>query len=168
MQQIINFIIRYKNFLLYILLLIISLAFTVQSHSFHQSRFFNSSNWITGNIFGISQGITTYLDLDDENERLLKENERLHNRLLNIEADSLIKMDTTNIGYTVVSGQVIKNSYANNRNYITINRGKKDSVSQDMGVITDLGILGIVENTSNKFATVQSMQNLKIRIISVP
>ena len=164
MQQIINFIIRYKNFLLYILLLIISLAFTVQSHSFHQSRFFNSSNWITGNIFGISQGITTYLDLDDENERLLKENERLHNRLLNIEADSLIKMDTTNIGYTVVSGQVIKNSYANNRNYITINRGKKDSVSQDMGVITDLGILGIVENTSNKFATVQSILNTKSNI----
>ena len=164
MQQIINFIIRYKNFLLYILLLIISLAFTVQSHSFHQSRFFNSSNWITGNIFGISQGITTYFDLDDENERLLRENEKLRHRLLNIEADSLIKMDTTNIGYTVVSGQVIKNSYANNRNYITINRGKKDSVSQDMGVITDLGILGIVENTSNKFATVQSILNTKSNI----
>ncbi len=164
MQQIINFIIRYKNFLLYILLLIISLAFTVQSHSFHQSRFFNSSNWITGNIFGITQGITTYFDLDDENERLLKENERLRNRLLNIEADSPIIMDTTNIGYTVVSGQVIKNSYANNRNYITINRGKKDSVSQDMGVITDLGILGIVENTSNKFATVQSILNTKSNI----
>lgn len=164
MQQIINFIIRYKNFLLYILLLIISLAFTVQSHSFHQSRFFNSANWISGNIFGISHGITTYFDLDDENERLLKENERLRNTLLNISSDSIIQMDTTNIGYTVVSGQVIKNSYANKRNYITINRGKKDSISQDMGVITDLGILGIVENTSNKFATVQSILNTKSNI----
>lgn len=164
MQQIINFIIRYKNFLLYILLLIISLAFTVQSHSFHQSRFFNSANWITGNIFGISHGITTYFDLDDENERLLKENERLRNKLFNIGSNSLIQTDTINKGYTVVSGQVIKNSYANKRNYITINRGRKDSVSQDMGVITDLGILGIVENTSNKFATVQSILNTKSNI----
>jgi len=159
MQQIINFIIRYKNFLLYILLLIISLAFTIQSHSYHQSSFFNSSNWITGNIYGISHGITTYFDLDEENERLLLENERLRDQLFNEESSSEIKIDTSNIKYTLVSGQVIKNSYADHRNYITINRGKKDSVKQDMGVITDLGILGIVENTSNKFATVQSILN---------
>jgi rod shape-determining protein MreC len=159
MQQIINFIIRYKNFLLYILLLIISLAFTIQSHSYHQSSFFNSSNWIAGNIYGISHGITTYFDLDEENERLLLENERLRNQLFNKELLSEIKVDTFNIKYTIVSGQVIKNSYADNRNYITINRGKKDGVKQDMGVITDSGILGIVENTSNKFATVQSILN---------
>ena len=159
MQQIINFIIRYKNFLLYIFLLIISLAFTIQSHSYHQSSFFNSSNWIAGNIYGISHGITTYFDLDEENERLLLENERLKNQLFNKETLPEIKIDTSNIKYTIVSGQVIKNSYADRRNYITINRGKKDSVKQDMGVITDLGILGIVENTSNKFATVQSILN---------
>ena len=159
MQQIINFIIRYKNFLLYIFLLIISLAFTVQSHSYHQSSFFNSSNWIAGNIYGISHGITTYFDLDEENERLLLENERLKNQLFNKETLTEIKIDTSNIKYTIVSGQIIKNSYADHRNYITINRGKKDSVKQDMGVITDLGILGIVENTSNKYATVQSILN---------
>ncbi len=50
------------------------------------------------------------------------------------------------------------------RNYITIDRGKKDSVKQDMGVITVQGILGIVENTSNKFATVQSILNTKSNI----
>ncbi|MGB5498470.1 MAG: rod shape-determining protein MreC [Maribacter sp.] len=159
MQQIINFIIRYKNFLLYIFLLIISLAFTIRSHSYHQSSFFNSSNWIAGNIYDISHGITTYFDLDEENERLLLENKRLKDELFNKEALSEIKIDSSNIKYTVVSGQVIKNSYADLRNYITINRGKKDSVKQDMGVITDLGILGIVENTSNKFATVQSILN---------
>jgi rod shape-determining protein MreC len=97
--------------------------------------------------------------LDEENERLLLENERLKDQLFNKELLSEIKIDTSNIKYTIVSGQVIKNSYADNRNYITINRGKKDSVKQDMGVITDLGILGIVENTSNKFATVQSILN---------
>ncbi len=159
MQQIINFIIRYKNFLFYIFLLIISLAFTIQSHSYHQSSFFNSSNWIAGNVYGISHGITTYFDLDEENERLLLENERLKDQLFNKDSSSEIKIDSSNIKYTIVSGQVIKNNYADHRNYITINRGKKDSVKQDMGVITDLGILGIVENTSNKFATVQSILN---------
>ncbi|MGB5228225.1 MAG: rod shape-determining protein MreC, partial [Eudoraea sp.] len=37
MQQIINFIIRYKTSLLYLLLLLISLAFTIDSHSYHRS-----------------------------------------------------------------------------------------------------------------------------------
>ncbi|MDV7138137.1 rod shape-determining protein MreC [Maribacter sp. TH_r10] len=164
MQQIINFIIRYKNFLLYILLMIIAFAFTVQSHSYHQSRFFNSSNWLTGGIYGTFYGINTYFDLDDENERLLKENQRLRSQLFNQDTSPNIKLDSTNLKYTIVTGQVIKNSYAENRNYITINRGEKDSVKQDMGVITDLGILGIVENTSHNFATIQSILNTKSNI----
>ena len=164
MQQIINFIIRYKNFLLYILLMIIAFAFTVQSHSYHQSRFFNSSNWLTGGIYGTFYGINTYFDLDDENERLLKENQRLRSQLFNQDTSPNIKLDSTNLKYTIVTGQVIKNSYAENRNYITINRGEKDSVKQDMGVITDLGILGIVENTSRNFATIQSILNTKSKL----
>ena len=164
MQQIINFIIRYKNFLLYIFLLIISLVFTIQSHSYHQSTLFNSSNWIAGNIYGISQGITTYFDLDEENEKLLQENKRLRDQLFNLESSTTINIDTANIRYTIVTGQVIKNSYADQRNYITINRGNTDSVIQDMGVITDLGVLGIVENTSRNFATVQSVLNANSNI----
>tara|TARA_R110001583_G_scaffold86561_3_gene226104 strand:- start:2153 stop:2908 length:756 start_codon:yes stop_codon:yes gene_type:complete len=144
--------------------MIIAFAFTVQSHSYHQSRFFNSSNWLTGGIYGTFYGINTYFDLDDENERLLKENQRLRSQLFNQDPSPNIKLDSTNLKYTIVTGQVIKNSYAENRNYITINRGEKDSVKQDMGVITDLGILGIVENTSRNFATIQSILNTKSNI----
>ena len=164
MQQIINFIIRYKNFLLYIILLAISLGFTIQSHAYHQSRFFNSSNWITGSIYALSHGITTYFDLDEENQRLLKENTRLRDQLINQPQWDAIQKDTTAIDYTILSGQVIKNSYSDQRNYITLNKGSKHGVEQDMGVITDLGILGIVENTSNNFATVQSILNEKSNI----
>ena len=52
----------------------------------------------------------------------------------------------------------------NQRNYVTINKGRADSITQDMGVITDKGILGIVEGTSNSFASVQSILNDKSRI----
>ncbi|WP_425234584.1 rod shape-determining protein MreC [Ulvibacterium sp.] len=159
MQQIINFIVRNKNFLLYVLLLIISLAFTVQSHTYHQSRFFNSSNWITGNIYATSHGISSYFGLTKENKRLVEENKMLRDQLFNKKINTPVELDTTNIRYTIVSGKVIKNSYSDPRNYITINRGEKDSVQPDMGVITAKGILGIVENVSNKFATVQSILN---------
>ena len=159
MQQIINFIIRYKNFLLYIFLLTVSLGFTIQSHSYHQSRFFNSSNWISGNIYETSSSFFSYFDLDEENIKLVEENKRLRDQLFNLKIEDSTLLDSVQRTYTIASGNIIKNSYANPRNYITIDKGSNDSINPDMGVITSKGILGIVENTSGNFATVQSILN---------
>ncbi|WP_273568136.1 rod shape-determining protein MreC [Maribacter halichondriae] len=159
MQQIINFIIRYKNFLLYIFLLMVSLGFTIQSHSYHQSRFFNSSNWISGNIYETSNNFFSYFDLAEKNKKLVEENHRLRDQLFNFKLPDTLQLDSIQRTYTITTGKIIKNSYANPRNYITINKGRSDSVKPDMGVITDKGILGIVENTSGNFATVQSILN---------
>ncbi|WP_437369741.1 rod shape-determining protein MreC [Maribacter litoralis] len=164
MQQIINFLIRYKIFLLYLFLLFISFIFTFQSHSYHQSKFLNSSNYITGSIYTFSDNITSYFGLREENNRLVEENKRLRDRLFNNVLLPSSTIDSTSVDYEVTRGRVINNSYADQRNYITINKGKNDSIAQDMGVITDKGILGIVENTSNNFATVQSILSDKSTI----
>ncbi|HMB62326.1 MAG TPA: rod shape-determining protein MreC [Eudoraea sp.] len=164
MQQIIKFIIRYKTSLLYMLLLLIALAFTIQSHSYHRSKYFNSANWITGGIYNTFNNISVYFDLDEENEKLLEENRRLRYWLFNKEENDSIEMDTTALNYKVMSAQIIKNSYANPNNYITINKGNKDSIKQDMGVITAKGILGIVEHTSSRYSAVQSILNTKSNI----
>ena len=159
MHQIINFVIRYKNLLLYVFLLIISLALTIQSHSYHQSRFFNSSNWIAGNIYQTSFSVTSYFDLNQENKELIEENKRLQDLLFNKTNNNPTELDSVQLTYTITAGRVIKNSYAYLRNYITIDKGKNDSIKTDMGVITAKGILGIIENTSNNFANVQSILN---------
>ncbi len=164
MQQIINFVIRNKNFLLYLFLLFIALGFTVQSHSYHQSRFFNSSNWITGSVYETFNGFSTYFGLSEENAKLVEENKQLRKLLFNRETQNVSALDSTQSVYTITTGQVIKNSYAEPRNYITINQGEKDSVLPDMGVITEKGILGIVENTSGNYSSVQSILNEKSTI----
>jgi len=161
MQQIINFILRYKITLLYLLLLTISLAFTVQSHSYHRSRYFNSANWLSGSIYNSTDKISKYFGLGEENRDLLEENRRLRSLLYNTEAEDSLSLDTTALTYSLMSARVIKNSYANQDNYITINRGKNHGVTQDMGVITSLGILGIVEKSSNNYSAVQSILNTK-------
>ena len=100
MQQIINFILRYKISLLYILFLTIALAFTVQSHSYHRSRYFNSANWLSGGIYNTTDRITSYFSLGKTNQQLLQENRRLRNLLYNKGqvADSL-PLDSTQIIY---------------------------------------------------------------------
>jgi len=164
MQQIINFLIRNKIFLLYLFLLFISFIFTFQSHSYHQSKFLNSSNFITGSIYTFSDNITSYFGLREENNRLVEENKRLRDRLFNNVLLSPSRIDSTSVNYEIIRGRAINNSYADQRNYITINKGENDSIAQDMGVITDKGILGIVENTSNNFSTVQSILSDKSTI----
>ncbi|HUH46109.1 MAG TPA: rod shape-determining protein MreC [Arenibacter sp.] len=164
MQQIINFILRYKNFLLYVFLLGISLIFTVRSQSYHRSKFFDSANWLTGNIYSTTSDITTYFGLGEENKKLVEENKRLRTLLFNQEKEPPPPLDSTQITYKVLSGHVIKNSYSLPRNYITIDKGSVDGLETDMGVITAQGVLGIVENTSKNFATVQSILNTKSRI----
>ncbi|MEJ1223281.1 rod shape-determining protein MreC [Sediminicola sp. 1XM1-17] len=164
MQQIIRFIIRYKTSLLYVLLLTVAFALTIQSHSFHKSRFFNSANSFTGGIYQTTNNFTSYFGLGTENQQLLEENRKLKSILFNLKVPEAIELDSTSSTYVVTSARVIKNSFANPRNYITINKGKKDGLKQDMGVITSTGILGIIERTSDNFAIVQSILNTKSNI----
>lgn len=165
MQRIINFILSYRNAFLYAFLMVICLTMTIRSHSYHQSKFFNSSKWITGNVYGTASNISSYFGLREENQRLVEENEQLRLLLFNFgEAKLQKKADSIPLAYKVMSANLIKNSFSSPRNYLTIDRGSKQGVEQDMGVITTKGILGIVENTSSNFATVQSVLNTKSNI----
>ncbi|MEX0315842.1 MAG: rod shape-determining protein MreC, partial [Allomuricauda sp.] len=164
MQRIINFILRYRNAFLYSFLMVIALSMTIRSHSYHQSKFFNSSKWLTGNVYGIAANVSSYFGLREENQRLVEENERLRKLLFNSESEITQQVDTTSINYEVISANLIKNSFASPRNYLTIDKGENHGVTQDMGVITTEGILGIVENVSSNFATVQSVLNTKSSI----
>lgn len=164
MQQIINFIIRYKTSLLYLLLLLISLAFTIDSHSYHRSKYFNSSSRISGSIYNTADGVTQYFNLNEENKKLVEENKKLRNLLFNLNIEDTVQLDTAKLDFVIISGRIIKNSYSSPNNYITINKGTNQGIKQDMGVISAKGILGIVEHTTKNYASVQSILNTKSNI----
>ncbi|MCF7559076.1 rod shape-determining protein MreC [Sabulilitoribacter multivorans] len=167
MQQIINFIIRNKNFLLFLLLFGISILFTIQSHSYHKSKFINSANFLTGGIYNSVNNISEYFNLKSQNQLLVEENKRLRWLIRN----SQITSDSTFIdslsfskSYRFYSANIIKNSYALTDNFLTINRGINDSIQQDFGVISSKGIVGIIDKTSANYATVLSILNTTSRI----
>lgn len=164
MQRIINFILSNRNTFLYVFLLLISLVLTARSHSYHQSKAFNSSKWLTGNIYETSDNVTSYFTLKQENFSLVEENRRLRTQIFNLKVKHISELDSSKINFEIINAKVTKNSFSSPRNYLTLNKGKKQGVTQDMGVITAKGILGIVENTSNNYATVQSILNTKSNI----
>lgn len=162
MQQIVNFLIRNKTFITFLLLFGLSLFFTFQSHSYQKTKFINSANWVSGKVYSNSNNISDYFHLKEYNKQLVEENLRLRKQLLNIEdneIDSIFSTDSLFTNYNLYSASIIKNSYNKKRNYLLIDKGRNDSVKQDMGVITSKGIVGIIENNSNNYANVQSVLN---------
>ncbi|WP_223034842.1 rod shape-determining protein MreC [Hanstruepera marina] len=167
MQQIINFFLRNKTFLLYLFLLFLSLVFTIQSHSYHKSRFINSANFLTGGIYNSANNIQSFFNLKSQNELLQEENNYLKSLLYNSSGkpqEGFIDSTRFSSNYKFTPARIIKNSYASTNNVLLLNKGKNDSISQDFGVITSKGILGIVDETSNKYATVISVLNTNIKI----
>lgn len=161
MQQIINFFIRNKNFLLFLFLLVISLGLTIQSHSFHKSKFVSSANFLTGSIYTVKNDITTYFGLREENKLLLEENSRLKNLLQLSKNDEVTIADSALFeqGFVFRPAEVINNNFSKANNFLTLKGGKNQGFKPAMGVITSNGIVGITDQVSANFSTVLSILN---------
>ncbi|MDG1870625.1 rod shape-determining protein MreC [Flavobacterium frigidarium] len=167
MQQIFNFIFKNSNRILFLLLLGISLFLTVQSHSYHKSRVISSANFLSGGVYEKINNVSEYLSLKTQNEALAIENARLKSLLFKTKDSSAIKR-FQNLKVTlpddVVVSKVIRNSFNVHENFLTLNSGSDAGLEPDMGVINNLGIVGIIDKTSKNFATVVSILNVKSQI----
>lgn len=163
MQQVISYLLKKKNFLFFILLLVISLALTVQSHRYHKSKLINAANDITGGLYESVNHVNEFINLDAYNKRLLKENARLRKEISNygFHSTSVIPKDTP---YEFIPAKLIHNSFQKKNNILVINKGTKHGVTTDMGVITTNGIVGIIENVGENFSTVLSVLHIQSQI----
>ena len=171
MQQIAYFIQKYKYFLFFLFLSFIAIVLTINNNTFHKSKFISSANSITGGLYDKSSQISEYFHLKEMNETLISENKKLRNQLelIRVKADSTTNsffIDTTKYQqkYFYTTGKIIKNNYHKQNNFITINRGENDSIFPEMAVINSKGIIGITDNTTSKYARVQSILNTNSKI----
>ena len=163
MQQLFNFFIKNKTFVLFLLLFSFALSLTIKSYGYHHSKFLNSSNQITGSIYGAFHSITQYFNLKKENQILLEENNRLRMAVFNQEKTATV--DTLlEYKYELQPSLIYKNSYALPNNYLTLNKGHNDQIEEDYGVITSKGIVGIIDETSKNYSRVLSILNTNTRI----
>ncbi|MBL4745045.1 MAG: rod shape-determining protein MreC [Flavobacteriaceae bacterium] len=163
MQQIIYFLRKYRYFLLFTILELIALLFTIQSHSFHKSKFVNSATSITGGVYTQMSNINDFFTLKQENRLLSEENNRLKNKLSQyLQEDSksmVIDSFYVQSKYNYTAAKIIKNDFRKINNFITINKGSSSGLKSDMGVVNTKGIIGIVKNLSDEYATVLSILN---------
>jgi len=170
MQQLIYFIKKFRFFLLFLLLEIFAFYFTIQHHSYHKSKFVNSANLVSGGFYNKINSITEYLHLKTENQLLIEENTNLKNllekKVINFNPTTFQVKDSLlyTQKYEYSTAKIINNNFTKRNNYLTINKGSDHGLNTEMGVINGRGIIGVIKNTSSKYATILSILNKNSKI----
>ena len=169
-----NFLLKYNYCFLFILLELISFVLLFRFNHYQGSVFFTSSNKLAGSVYEAANQVTGYFHLKSINDDLVQKNvelelqmEYLRKALADMIGDSMsveqLKKDALS-GYDMYKARVINNSLTHIDNYITIDKGEKDGIRSEMGVVNGNGIVGIVYLTSDNYSIVIPVLNSKSNI----
>ncbi|MBT3208100.1 MAG: rod shape-determining protein MreC [Bacteroidetes bacterium] len=168
MRSLIRLIVRFHAFLIFIVFEIFSFILVVEYNQPHKSIFLNSSNIVSGNIFNSYNSFIEYLSLKQANFELAEENALLYRsykpEILISEAFEEKTITTNEMQYRYIPAKVINNTINKKYNYLTLNKGKSDSIKPEMAVFSPSGVVGIVQNVSSKFSSVISLLNPNMRL----
>jgi len=173
MRNLFRFLIRYYFFILYLVLQTVAILLLVQHHHFQRFFLVSSANFLSGQFYALTSGISTYFNLGQVNRQLAAENQKL----MQITRGSFLKTDThlfvyqdtvLNRQYQYINAEVINNSINRRENFLTLNKGKRHGIEPHMGVITAKGVVGVVAHTTDRFSSVISLLhkdfNVSVRI----
>ncbi|WP_297930184.1 rod shape-determining protein MreC [uncultured Coprobacter sp.] len=174
MRKLISFLINHSPIFVYAFYLVICFVLLFKFNPYQQSVFFSSANEMAGRFYIMTSGITGYFGLREINRDLQKQNGnlemeliRLRDEVSRLSGDTLLirtSADSVLSRYDFQIAQVINNSVFRTHNYITLNKGRKDGIHSEMGVIDQNGIVGIVNVVSDHYAVAISLLNPKLRL----
>lgn len=179
MRNVFLFIRRYFNFLLFLLLQVLSIVLITRYNQYHRAVGSGVMNEITGNINRQYNKVDNYLQLKRTNEQLARDNERLRNLLPQnfFSPDTASRLATDSLPFDT-SGQrrkwlyqtakVVSNSVSSQHNFVVLGRGSAQNLSKDEGVVdANNGVIGIITDISDNYAVVMSLLHKDSRISGV-
>lgn len=159
MQNLLLLFTKHGATVVFVLLEILCFYLMVHFNRHQNDIFLHSSNVFSGKVYHENKRIREYLSLREVNDSLALEVSKLKKRLLLLEGYGKQKNIDSLGNLEVISAKVINQTINLYNNYITINKGEKDGVKEQMGVIGNNGVVGIVTQTSENYATILSVLN---------
>lgn len=159
MESLISFLKRFNYIFVFVILEIVALVLISQNSNYQGSKLVHVANAVAGRCYGVVSSIGDYFGLRHENDLLAAENAELRARLessyISYNMQRFTHQDTVyNQRYSYTEATVVKNSWNKRDNYIMINKGRLQGIHEDQAVISPQGIVGVVVNTTDNFATV--------------
>ncbi len=127
------------------------------------------SHGFMARTWGASQSVSNYFSLKRQNDELALENDRLQKlvrgyELAAREADPASKPVLADNGFNYIPATIIKSSTNTQHNYLIIDKGSEDGVTRNSGIITDKGVIGIVDAVSGHYSYAISFLNTELFI----
>lgn len=169
MRKLLQFLRKFRDFIIFLLLQLFVLGLFFNSKNFHRAQMMNTSSGMIGWFVEKKHNITKHFSLSEANDSLAAENAelmsklpesfyRLQDRMFYIN-DTLYEQQ-----YQYVPAQVINSSNNKRDNYFTLNKGSKAGITENMGVISKDGIVGFVIDVSEHYAVVKTVLSENINI----
>jgi rod shape-determining protein MreC len=130
-----------------------------------------------GWVYNVSNNAISFVHLKKNNQLLLEQNALLESELYKLKSkiSKQTNADSTNLNafvtdsviqpqFNFIPAEVVNLSFSGSNNFITINRGLKDGVKPDMGVISQRGVVGVVSNVTENFSLVIPIINPMFRL----
>jgi rod shape-determining protein MreC len=164
MRNLLNFLARYNNLIIFLILEGIAFYLLSTRNSYHNSRIVNGVRGITRGIEEKINNTKSYLSLHEINENLAAENVALSNLLAKLtrrESSLFFSVDDSSHKqqYLHSSAEVIENSINKQKNFFTINKGESQGIKVDMAVISAYSVAGVIVGCSGNYSVAMSLLN---------
>lgn len=170
MQRLIAFIEHNMHILLFIVLQGMCGVLLFSLNPYQQASFTHSAAFMTDKSNEFSSTVTGYFNLQEQNNLLqaqvatqFKNDARSSLYFMN---DTITLRDTSRRKlYDVVPAEVVFNTISKASNVFIINKGTKNGIQKNMGVISSQGLAGIVIQSNANYSSVMSLLHINMNVI---
>jgi len=150
---------------LFIVLEVAAVNYYAHSTPYTRARLLSSANSVFGGVSDMLAGIGNYFSLSRENKILISrvaELEQQVEQLLRTVEDG--GFEAAELQYEFIPARVVSNSINRTHNFITIDRGLRDGVVNDMAVLAPSGaVVGYILDCSERYSVAISVLNTSFR-----
>ena len=136
---------------------VLCIIMLVNNLPYQKRKLTKVGNAISGRFFKTKTNCTNYFSLKEENQLMVEHNALLMSQLYNSDNDDSVLVDSASFEFRFIPAKVINNSVYNVNNYLLIDKGRRDGIEKDMGVICEKGVVGKVVNVTEHYSSVISM-----------
>lgn len=176
MDKLLEFLHKYRHWFVFLILETIAFVTYLSGSLYSRSLGWYATSAVFGRVNELMTEGWSYVGLRPRNEELLRENARLrtaytllarqmqdaeaHGVLPRLHATDSLPIDPS----AVIIARVINRVTHTGEVYYTINKGRRDGIETDMGVMSASGVVGAVMAVSDHYALVIPVLNPKIRL----